>query len=581
MSVSRTFAVILLEHNGGVGPTPTQARHFLLTSSDSVAKYWEQCSNNWFTFAAVDCFGPYAVTLPPPPSTRSEILRVARAAAAADGVDLSAYNHCIVIVSLGQVNGTGYDGGTYGSANIMQVFNSHSLFAHEIGHLLGFGDTYGIPNTGGDWNNNGEPNYFPIYGDPYDIMSAESFAHADPTTTLPTAAGFPGSERAGPMVSRAALHFYHPLALETIGQVRHCYEGGDLEYVTLHSAGSAVRGGAELLVFHPAGEDDKGRGRVYVEYRQPFDHYANTRWDAGLAAAGDERDRRGIVIHVIRDAPGTTIPVVWYSGRICFPTPDTDVIVDTPKGSVVVHVSQEQMYSDPPGFVRVRVDRQSSPGILVETSSEDAVRVISTEKRPIPGWEIFGEFTWERRETTRKTRFRPFVFGIGGRSPYDAQRSVSVTWFVGNVRLTTTSGTAIVSVSPSRAVEVLFEIDPKSGELTLTNRPADGAYSIPVEAQASDDVTQGRPLVSVNEYEVEGMSEGWGEDYDRFMEFWDRITHPYPAPRFGPPKPDEIRIVIDRIYRSFEDLEGVRPDIAGKVRPMVVDQVRALRRLSM
>ena len=76
------------------------------------------------------------------------------------------------------------------------------------------------------------------YGDPYDLMSSASFGDANPTPTfeLPETdakAGFPGARSAGPMLSRAQVHFYFPMALETMGKVRHVGQGDGGALLTL------------------------------------------------------------------------------------------------------------------------------------------------------------------------------------------------------------------------------------------------------------------------------------------------------------------------------------------------------------
>src|SRR5262249_21759121 len=157
-------------------------------------------------------------------------------------------------------------------------------------------------------------------------------------------------------------------------------------------------GKAELLVYHPANEDGQARGRVYVEYRQPFEDSSRSRWDAGLAQTGDNRDRCGVIVHVVKDVPGTAETAVWYSGRLVFPTPDSDVLVDTPRGKAVVTISNEFVHSPKPLYVRARVNRNNVPRVSIEETVSDEVRVINSEKRPIPGWEWAGLFTWERRE---------------------------------------------------------------------------------------------------------------------------------------------------------------------------------------
>src|SRR5262249_36063702 len=154
-------------------------------------------------------------------------------------------------------------------------------------------------------------------GDPYDLMSSAAFGGAAPTCQLPAAdavAGFSGSLQAGPMLARAQLHFFKPGALEAVGKVRHVFENGNDEVVTLYPAAHGTVGSRELFVYHPIDEDAQARGRVYVEYRQPFDISPNSRWDKGLAQTGDNRDRCGVVVHVVKNIPDKEETAVSYGG---------------------------------------------------------------------------------------------------------------------------------------------------------------------------------------------------------------------------------------------------------------------------
>jgi hypothetical protein len=582
MGEARKVAVILVRHDISVpSPTIDDCRSILLTGQDSVIRYWQDNTENWFEFPVCDFFGTYNISLPPGPSKRQVVMATARTAAQDAGIDLSGYDTVVVL----NCPGTGFydagaDGIGIGSGAVLGISDTHTFFCHELGHVLGFNHSYGIPNTGGDWSNDGVDQYDPVYGDPYDIMSSASFGAADPTRVLSTPFnGFPASASAGPMLSRAQLHFYHPAALETKHKVHHIFEDGDNEIVTLYPAGSGVDDRAELIVFHPSGEDSGARGRIYVEYRQPFDFNYVSRWDSGLAQSGDERDRRGVIVHVVQDMSGSATPGVWYAGRICFPTPDTDVRVDTVHGSAVVLVSDEFAQQGVPGYVRVRVTRQTRTRVSVAQQEEKAVQVTATERRAIPGWEWAGEFTWERRETTVTARYTPFTGGLGGNSPYDAATTVKVYWYVDNYMLTGDAGTeTMLAAGGSKSVHLHYSIDADTKVLTLVNDPADGTFVIPVQASASDPPSWSNPVTANSSYQVDGLSEGWGKDYQDFMDFWDRITHPIPVPDFRPPRPDDYRVESERLGRVFERLQASNPLVAGRLQPLYADQLRHLGR---
>jgi hypothetical protein len=81
-----------------------------------------------------------------------------------------------------------------------------------------------------------------------------------------------------------------PLAAEVAGKVRHLREAVGEDGALVNVAGSGISG-PEVAVFHPVTEQGNGIGRVYAEYRWPYDAIDGTRWDGGLATTGGARDR--------------------------------------------------------------------------------------------------------------------------------------------------------------------------------------------------------------------------------------------------------------------------------------------------
>jgi hypothetical protein len=583
MNEQRRVAVIAVCHDGSPLTGLEDVKALFLASPDSVANFWRGNTEDWFEFTAFDFFGPYGITLPPPPDARATVIDRARSAAQQFGVDLSGYDSLVVVNRPGFVDGKGYDHGANGigpgHACAVGSADAHSFYCHEFGHVLGFDHSYGLMNSGADWSDDGVAQQYEVYGDPYDLMSSASFGGADPTTTLSmTFAGFSAASSAGPMLARAQLHFARPLALERTGKVRHVYEDGDVGIFPLYPAGNGEDGKCELVVFHPRDEDAGARGRVYVEYRQPFGTSPGTRWDQGLAEKDKARDRRGVVVHVVKDAPGTSIPVVWYAGRVCFPSPDADVAVSTPQGTAVVTVSGEQMPSRAPTYVRVRVTRQASARVVVMVKTRDATTVTQSEKRRIPGWDFAGEFSWERRETVRTATYTPVVTGLGGSGSIDAEPIVKVQWYVGGIMLVADKGTHTVQMpGMAQPVHLHYTIDKDTRALKLHNEPADGSFAVPVQASASDEATWREPLTATQTYEVDGLSEGWGADYQAFMDFMDRLNNPIPKRRFGKPRPDDYRLAIDRLRRSYDALQSVNPGVADRMHSVLLDHERVFR----
>jgi hypothetical protein len=561
----------------------------IATDPSSVLRYWRDNAENWFTFSPLDFFGSYDVVLPPPRDSRYTALNAATAAAQNAGIDLSPYDGVIVLLHPGNSGGTGYDAGATGvgpgASCVLPTTDNRTFYCHETGHMLGFGHTFGVLTSGADWSDDGVAQVYPDYGDPYDLMSSAPFGGADPTTTLQPGdaiPNFPNGLSAGPMLSRANLHFFKPAALEATNKVRHVFEGGNDEIFTLYPAGQGDAGKAELIVYHPADEDSSARGRVYVEYRQPFSFNWASRWDAGLATDGAARDNCGLVAHVVKDTPGTSTTAVWYAGRLVFPSPDSDLRIDTPRGSVTLTVSEEFVQERAPAYVRVRANRQNLPHVSIREYVSDASTLIASEMRPIPGWEWAGMFTWERRQTIHSATYTPVVAGRGGAGPIDGNSNVKVYWYVGGYQPGPPE-TGVTWVRPQGGganVDVDFAIDPVTRTLTLSSRPGTAAYTIEVQASASDEATWRDPIKAFTSFSAEGITEGWGADYKRFMDLWDRITHPIPKRRFGHPEPDDYRIGIDRLVHVYDALRQTSPEIALTVQSLVIDQLRVLQRMA-
>ena len=413
------------------------------------------------------------------------MLNAATAAAQAAGVNLGAYDGFIVLLHPGHVAGVGYDAGATGigpgSSCVLPTKDDHTFFCHETGHILGFDHTFGILNSGADWNGDGITQLFPDYGDPYDLMSSAPFGGANPTFALPAnpaLGSFSTQLSAGPMLSRANLHFFRPAALESTSKVRHVFEGRADEVFTLYPAGQGDAGKPELVIYHPANEDASARGRVYVEYRQPFPFNWGSRWDNGLSEDGKGRSNRGVVVHVVKDIPGTSSTGVWYAGRLVFPGPDCDLKVDTPRGSVTVTVSDEFVQQKTPAFVRVRVNRQNVARVSIGEDVREAVTVLASELRPIPGWEWAGLFTWERRQSIRTVTYAPIVAGRGGAGPIEGTSNVRVYWYLGGVMPVPEAGVAAVRTQGGGAyANVNFSIDPATRLLKLWNEPGTPGYT--------------------------------------------------------------------------------------------------------
>jgi hypothetical protein len=231
----------------------------------------------------------------------------------------------------------------------------HSFCSHEIGHTLGFKHTFGLLNNGIEYDPGPPYAVGTVYGDPYDIMSSESFGSlwadpngpkwsGNPRFTIPVPAGWPwpgwGSAACGP--ARAAVHHWDPLAVPDF-MVQHLPypTQGQPHRVRISSRGS---GGAypQLIALHPDGEMPDGQFRCYLEYR------SSDGWDAGLVTEGKNLSRRGLVVHTLNHDSEINEVAVFYRGTVKVPLEDDTDLAPyfTPLVVQVVYAEPHELYID-------------------------------------------------------------------------------------------------------------------------------------------------------------------------------------------------------------------------------------------
>ena len=587
MSQPYNVAVVLLRHDTSRQPPALQdVRTYLQSGRFSIAQFWRDATYGWVTFPRFDLFGWYDVVLPPAPSSRSATVETAKDRLRNANVALNNYDRFFVIRFPGvDTAGGGYDSGAVGNDAAINSSDSHLWAAHEFGHVLGFGHSFGIPTLGGDQDGDDIPEPHPVYGDPYCIMSAATFGGANPSVDLRAQfqqrnlPGLPNAWRSGPPPSRALVHFQMPLAVELAGRVVHVREGADSQYQRLYVSGVDTQG-AEVIVYHPTSEWPNGMGRVYIEYRQPEEGVEGTRWDSGLARTGTARDRAGIVIHVVRPDPDSGAPVVWYAGRMILPNPDLDINVDTPTGSVRVSIDVLSATAGMPQAVHVKINREQGRFVNFTERNYETRTVVASELRSdwpspffIPPF-LRGQFTWETRHVTRTTWYRPFVTGLGGAGTFEGPSEIVTAWRVGGINLPPPQGyIAVVLPSSGKTVEVRYSINPESRELSLTNRPSDGPYAIPVvcTATAPDGSVDG-----TRSYSAPAAEEGWGEDYYRFLSWWYYIMYPVPIEPIPPIWWIQER--FDLAIQQVEIIEQINPGLAATLKEVMAEVTRANRR---
>jgi hypothetical protein len=206
-------------------------------------------------------------------------------------------------------------------------------------------------------------------------------------------------------------------------------------------------------------------------------------------------------------------------------------------------------------------------------SSAESRVVTATEMRTHPDWPFFGPFTWEHREVTRTTRYRPSVLGLGGPGPFEGASPVQIAWSLGGVAFAFSQGSVSVPV-PGRAspVRISLTTDPASRELTLSNRPTDGAYDVPVLCTATAPTDTGAVATSAT-YSAPGPEEGWGEDFYRFLDWWHDITNPIPI-EILPPR-WWLQQRLDRATAEIEAVARVNPDLADSMKVLTAEIARA------
>jgi hypothetical protein len=71
-----------------------------------------------------------------------------------------------------------------------------------------------------------------------------------------------------------------------------------------------------------------------------------------------------------------------------------------------------------------------------------------------------------------------------------------------------------------------------------------------------------------------GVEEGWGDDYQRFMAFIQRITHPKPKPRIGIPIPEQLPNEQELMRADISAVEAVNQHAGQLMRSMLSEATR-------
>jgi hypothetical protein len=568
----------ILAYDSGTAPTMSDFADVIRDQRYSLRRYWQDNASGVISIDQLDLAGPYLVSPPaftfnasgnPVSPGRATTVDVARAAAQRAGVDLSPYDATFVVLSPGfqVVNGANlpYDGGTDPTLTkcLVMITDSLTIFEHELGHVLGFTHTQGaLTGT----NAAGSPVW--DYGDPYDIMSAETFGFTSPTMTAagtPTAT-YPASARVGPMLSRAELYRAKQQEMEALGNVLQRTEGGNTS-VQLYPAGTGAPGRPELLVYTTSQS-----GKIYVEFRAPGPESAGNWWDSGLqdpAQGGGGNVPAALVVHYL--APNANgKPATWFAGRIAFPDADRDTTFSTPDGTFTVTVTDAQhAIPDRVAFTITR-GRPAQPSVMVYESTVNQVTVTASEKRINPRYPDAGPFTWEKRTITRTTTYVPRVLGIGfgWANSITAHSDISVQWSTGDGTGTIPAGTATTHSG------VRCTPTPDTGVLTVSNDPAGGHVAVTLTATAIDQSTgasNAAPATADVQFEVTSPVEGWGNDFMQFLlgHVHDLLNRKWGL-KLGPIEVGPLAEDLDQLRRIHTDLSRLVLEQATQLHPVAL-----------
>lgn len=562
----------ILAYNAGAPPSKPDFDQAMTGARSSLRRYFEDNLAGVVVLDRFDTFGPYAVSLPAlskaysNEAPRSRVIEIARKAAIANGVDLRPYDTTIVVLHpASYVSASGqsfpYDVGADGGTGCLVPFYESGTYAeHELAHALGFPHSYGIPNTGNDWD--GAANGWrldPVYGDPYGMMSASTFGSSAPYMTLPAALpSYPAFHTVGPMLARAEVFHAKGAHMDQAGLVVHLTEGGH-DGATIVAAGTGGPGRPELVAYHAS-----GGGTILVELRKPGGDADRSWWDGGLeAGVDDEKDVPGVIVHTIQTPAGGS-PSVFYSGRVVLPGPDADTTFHTSEGLFTVHVAFTQRAL--PDEVQVTVKRGApAPTVWVSEDTVESVLTVHSELRTHPRYPDH-QFTWASWEVTQTVTYTPTVVGIGVGWP-DVTASATGKLDRYNTQLIWNTDRVVnLSAPGGTSAGYTWTFDADTGVLTLTNDPKAGTISVPVYANAYDITEPNTQTILANattKFEVQGQQEGWGVDFFEFItaRLRELLSKSMPV-AVGDDDDDDVKVLVEDIRDTFQVLRDDRPDLA-------------------
>lgn len=423
----------------------------------------------------------------------------------------------------------------------------HTIMCHEMGHVLGFEDSYGVLNNGIEWDLRPPYDEGYIYGDPYDIMSASTFGNHNLDPAKPkyySSPVFPGASHGqwpvtptinmGPAPARAHVHLWEPAAIPA-NKIRDIQTPlfNNRQRLRLYAASSNKS--PHLIIVRAVNEDSAGRNRCYIEYRE------NKGWDKGLDIYGSDLARRGVVVHTLADATNNGVRC-WYRGNIEVPVEiDSDLKVSgTPLVIRVVNADVNE------GYVDVEISSIQERGIeITVTRKDDEVTITNAHEMSTPCGDkiMYGTLILQS-----KYFYMPVSYGYGGEgSPIETPPIIK--W---KVYGETINGSGSISIVTS-AYPVYYSIDPVTQELSLSSNPAE-RYSLSVEATVTEP-NGSNPTSATTVFDPPGWHEGFSNaDQIKLAKCLDKYLHYVKMRRHDfliPSGPDPYRInLTDRINKA-------------------------------
>jgi hypothetical protein len=261
---------------------------------------------------------------------RGGVVNAARRDLASDGIDLSGFDHLVVIVPNGPT-----DAGATGQLGdiALDELGGLSFFQHEVGHTLGFQHAFGGPWVPGGGN---------VYQDAYDVMGFTNLQrdpnggdHAVPVPGVDGGQTTPNFWRSDRRLSAASLYR---------GSERFALGGGVSQILGTQGIaeieGLCLDGGGSVLATMDIPGHDSGV--LAVEYRPAVGD------DVGV---GSNVVVHSIGVNQVNSPPLGEIRPVWFEGTLA---PQVGGVLEVPSCGRTVTITDVSA-GDPPESVTVEV----------------------------------------------------------------------------------------------------------------------------------------------------------------------------------------------------------------------------------